>query len=169
MVSWRAAEARFYSWRILLRGHKYFFIHTRAIIAIESPCKVLDAIVMGIGVMSIFFWLIICNQNHVIASHRRSNLLLIGTYCSKRINRVNGRLLTCTAPNAVRCKCCRDFDATASQPLLATTWKFSYFDPPSESAPCAEILCAKKIGRKVIRITIVATTFVTGRSRGRTS
>src|SRR6266498_2691856 len=42
-----------------------------------------------------------------------------------------------------------------------------YFDPPSESELCAEILCAKKIGRKVIRITIVATTFVTGRSRGR--
>lgn len=29
-VSWRAAEARFYSWRKLLSGHKYFFIHTRA-------------------------------------------------------------------------------------------------------------------------------------------
>lgn len=29
-VSWRAAEARFYSWRRLLSGHKYFFIHTRA-------------------------------------------------------------------------------------------------------------------------------------------
>ena len=40
---------------------------------------------------------------------------------------------------------------------------------PSVSADSAEIFCAKKIGRKVMRMTIVATTFVTGRSRGRTS
>ena len=29
-MSWRAAEARFYSWRTLESRHKYFFIHTRA-------------------------------------------------------------------------------------------------------------------------------------------
>jgi len=29
-LSWRAAEARFYSWRNLDRRHKHLFIHTRA-------------------------------------------------------------------------------------------------------------------------------------------
>jgi len=27
-LSWRAAEARFHSWRKLESGHKYFFIHS---------------------------------------------------------------------------------------------------------------------------------------------
>ena len=34
-VSWRAAEARFYSWRKLENGHKHFFIHTRASLVIR--------------------------------------------------------------------------------------------------------------------------------------
>jgi hypothetical protein len=34
-ISWRAAEARYQSWRKLENGHKYFFIHTRAVLAIE--------------------------------------------------------------------------------------------------------------------------------------
>ena len=53
-VSWRAAEARFYSWRKLEREHKYFFIHTRASLAIRISLLELNAIVMGSVVMSIF-------------------------------------------------------------------------------------------------------------------
>ena len=34
-VSRRAAEARYQSWRKLENGHKHFFIHTRAVRAIE--------------------------------------------------------------------------------------------------------------------------------------
>src|SRR5215213_6216519 len=57
--------------------------------------------------------------------------------------------------------------------LLRSRWRIPfpgyYFEPPSVSELCAEMRWAKKIGRKVIRITNVATTFVTGRSRGRVS
>lgn len=44
-----------------------------------------------------------------------------------------------------------------------------YFVSPSVSDEVAESRCAKKIGIKVIKITKVATTFVTGLSRGRES
>jgi|GEM_PF-2510042 len=44
-----------------------------------------------------------------------------------------------------------------------------YFVSPSVSELCAESRCAKKIGTKVINITNIATTFVTGLSRGRVS
>src|SRR5512146_1988589 len=46
-------------------------------------------------------------------------------------------------------------------------WQTIYFVSPSVSALWAEMRCAKKMGRKVIRMTKVATTLVTGRSRGR--
>ena len=59
-VSWRAAEARFYSWRTLESGHKHFFIHTRAILAIGISFVISNAIVRVKVVMSIFlkdeFW-----------------------------------------------------------------------------------------------------------------
>src|SRR5688500_7359063 len=44
-----------------------------------------------------------------------------------------------------------------------------HFVSPSVSALWAEMRCAKKIGRKVSRMTNIATTLVTGRSRGRVS
>jgi len=53
-IDWRAAEARFYSWRKLESKHKHLFIHTRAILAIEISFEILDAIVTGYTVMSIF-------------------------------------------------------------------------------------------------------------------
>src|SRR5215207_3891367 len=53
-VRWRAAEARFYSWRKLENRHKYFFIHTRASLAIRFSFLILDAIVTGYVLMSIF-------------------------------------------------------------------------------------------------------------------
>ena len=43
--SWRAAEARFYSWRKLLSGHKHFFIHTRTATILKYKidcCKTRD-------------------------------------------------------------------------------------------------------------------------------
>ena len=42
----------------------------------------------------------------------------------------------------------------------------SYFLSSNVSELCAEIRCAKKIGKKVIIMTNIATTFVTGLSRG---
>ena len=43
----------------------------------------------------------------------------------------------------------------------------TYFVSPSVSELCAEMRCAKKIGRKVMIITNIAATLVTGLSRGR--
>ncbi len=51
----------------------------------------------------------------------------------------------------------------------AVPFTASYFEPPSVSEFSAEMRWAKKIGRNVIKITMVATTLVTGRSRGRTN
>ena len=44
-----------------------------------------------------------------------------------------------------------------------------YFSAPSVSELNADNLCAKTIGRNVMSITNIATTLVTGRSRGRVS
>jgi len=51
---WRTAEARYYSWRKLESGHKYFFIQTRANLGIRISFLKLIAIVTGFDVMSIF-------------------------------------------------------------------------------------------------------------------
>jgi len=54
-VNWRAAEARYQSWQKLEKGHKHFFMHTRASLAIRFSLVELDVIVMGKIVMSIFW------------------------------------------------------------------------------------------------------------------
>lgn len=128
-VSWRAAEARFYSWRKLLSGHKYFFIHTRAsrsdrilLVNIERNFNANDCDVnLFEGPISVYLT-------------KFSGVRQMADFASGRFWGVRDHLFS-----------------------------------PSVSLLCAEIRWAKKIGRKVMRTTNIATTFVTGRSRGRVS